>query len=286
MRREVVGSMSEWSGALKDLFRQIDDGSISLQEIRAFLEHRDPFVVMGDSLGQLVSRVKKLLSKRFDKEIEVDPLPSEFTEENLLAWEKYNLKPIFLPDEEISRNRKLKNWVRPPEEFYQWIKEKKIAADSAVLRRGWYLADFSVGVDYTDGTQVLPNDPLASIIAQLRDRKIGKYKETPPGSRFAIVPKDEWSIVIAALVDDELKITGTGYKEKRLERYVEFLAIGNLYDENRGEFKTWEWFADNFGDSDQLYGGHRDFGGLAYVHYYWSGRRHDHISGRPLVSFE
>lgn len=35
--------MSEWSGMLKDLFRQIDDGSIDLREMRAFLEHRNPF---------------------------------------------------------------------------------------------------------------------------------------------------------------------------------------------------------------------------------------------------
>jgi len=43
MSREVVGSMSEWSGVLKDLFRQIDDGSINLQQLQAFLEHRNPF---------------------------------------------------------------------------------------------------------------------------------------------------------------------------------------------------------------------------------------------------
>jgi len=43
MKREVVGSMSEWSGVLKDLFRQIDDGSIGLGHIQALLERRDPF---------------------------------------------------------------------------------------------------------------------------------------------------------------------------------------------------------------------------------------------------
>lgn len=43
MGREIVGSMSEWSGVLKDLFRQIDDGSIDLQQLQAFLEHKNPF---------------------------------------------------------------------------------------------------------------------------------------------------------------------------------------------------------------------------------------------------
>jgi len=35
--------MSEWSGMLKDLFRQIDDGSITLEQLQAFLEHKNPF---------------------------------------------------------------------------------------------------------------------------------------------------------------------------------------------------------------------------------------------------
>ena len=43
MARPIVGSASELSGVLKDLFRQIDDGSISLFNLRAFVEHRDPF---------------------------------------------------------------------------------------------------------------------------------------------------------------------------------------------------------------------------------------------------
>ena len=43
MSGKTVGGMSEWSGMLKDLFRQIDDGSINLQQLQAFLEHRNPF---------------------------------------------------------------------------------------------------------------------------------------------------------------------------------------------------------------------------------------------------
>ncbi|MCL5733587.1 MAG: hypothetical protein M1334_02925 [Patescibacteria group bacterium] len=43
MKRKIVGSMSEWSGMLKDLFRQINDGSIGQEEIKRFLEHKNPF---------------------------------------------------------------------------------------------------------------------------------------------------------------------------------------------------------------------------------------------------
>jgi len=46
MGREVVGSVSEWSGMLKDLFRQIDDGSITLEQFQAFLEHKNPFLAV------------------------------------------------------------------------------------------------------------------------------------------------------------------------------------------------------------------------------------------------
>lgn len=43
MKREVVGSMSEWAGVLGDFFRQIKDGSITLPQVTAFAEHKNPF---------------------------------------------------------------------------------------------------------------------------------------------------------------------------------------------------------------------------------------------------
>lgn len=43
MKKTVVGSMSEWSGVLKDFFRQIHDGSTTLEMVQAFNEHRNPF---------------------------------------------------------------------------------------------------------------------------------------------------------------------------------------------------------------------------------------------------
>jgi len=41
--KNIVGSMSDWSGVLKDLFRQVNDGSITLAQTQAFVEHRNPF---------------------------------------------------------------------------------------------------------------------------------------------------------------------------------------------------------------------------------------------------
>lgn len=49
--KKIVGDMSEWSGILKDLFRQIDDGSIGRSELQAFLEHRTPFFKESEEAG-------------------------------------------------------------------------------------------------------------------------------------------------------------------------------------------------------------------------------------------
>lgn len=38
-KKQVVGSMSDWSGVLKDFFRQIDDGSITLERLKNFVGH-------------------------------------------------------------------------------------------------------------------------------------------------------------------------------------------------------------------------------------------------------
>lgn len=40
MSEKVVGSMSEWSGVLKDFFRQINDGSITLKQVNDLVDHK------------------------------------------------------------------------------------------------------------------------------------------------------------------------------------------------------------------------------------------------------
>lgn len=192
-----------------------------------------------------------------------------------------NMHLVFLPGVEITESLKLKNWVKPPAHFYQWIRDGKIANDSATLRHGWYAADFTLGVDYTNGTQMMPNCPWRSLITKLRaEGKVGKYDETPDGSRFSIVPKDEWETVLTYMTASVLNYPRA---QVQLERYTEFNAIGNLYDPNRGKFNMWEWFADQFEDSSRLYGGNRDNGGLANVNNNWADNRNRNIVARPLV---
>ena len=242
------------------------------------------FQVLQETSG-LVSQTTHPLSKFFGQGVVVDPLPPEFTEPNLAKWAKFNLKPVFLPHEEINPDRQLKGWIKLEEWFYNQIRIGNLSSDSAMLYGGWYLADFTPGVDYTDGTQIFPNDPLAPIVAQLREEgKVGKHDNTPLGSRFSITP-DEWTDVVCPAIANHL-----GFKpdQVRLERAIEFNAIGNLYDPNRGKFNMWEWFHDHynhFGASYRLFGGHRVDGGLARVCCSWSGCRRDDIAGCPLVSF-
>lgn len=230
--------------------------------------HREE--ILGKKLGRVVGRIS------------VPALPSEFGQENLENWMKYNLHPIYLPDLVITEDFSAGHWVKLNPWFYSKIREGGIKQDSLNLEAGWYLADFSVGVDYANGTQVFPDDPLTSIISRLRqERKIGNHEKTPSGSRFAIT-NDEWREIVCPAIAKEI---GVKPEQVRLERVVEFNAIGNLYDVNRGKFAIWEWFTDHFRDSDRLYGGDRKHGGLADVYHYPSNHRVDFLAGRPLVSF-
>ncbi len=282
MKNLVVGSMSEWSGMLKDFFRQIADGSITKERLEEFLAHRNPFEAAVVLFEKLIKKAQRVLSKAFDKLIAVESVPAEFTEENLAKWAKYNLRPVYLPDEEISEDRPFRNWVKPEKWFYSQIGDGKISENATKLKKGWYLADFTLSADYNNGTQVFQNDPLAPLIIRLRrEGRIGKYDSTPMGSRFAIT-NDEWRNVLLPELAKEL---GFKSEQVRLERVIEFNAIGNLYDKNRGKFNAWEWFDDRFEDSRRLCGGDRDVGGFAFVSYRWSVFRFDSVAGRPLVSF-
>jgi len=64
-KKEVVGSMSEWSGVLKDFFRQINDGSKTLRQVQLFLENKNPFN------EQIAGVSSNTLSDLFDRQLEI-----------------------------------------------------------------------------------------------------------------------------------------------------------------------------------------------------------------------
>lgn len=293
MNGKTVGAVSGENAGDTDRLALFEDFVVKLRkgvftedEVKRFLRRENPFAVPvpADFREQIVIKITRILSKRFGRKVAIDPLPEILTEENIRKAKKFNLNPVFSPGKEIFERRKPKNWVAIPEKFLQWERDGKIAAGSGIWPCGWYLADFSVGADYTDDIQVFHNDPLSPLIEELRKAdKVGKYVKTPMGSRFAIVPDKEWPLVFAKLAN-ELKFFTA--KQVSLDSFAAFNAIGNIYDKNRGKFNMWEWFADSFGDSHRLHGGYRGRGGLAYVDHDWDGYRHDIISGRPLVSFQ
>ncbi|MFH1048874.1 MAG: hypothetical protein V1732_04390 [Patescibacteria group bacterium] len=80
---ENVDDMSVWSGMLKDLFRQIDDGSITKENIQAFLEHRNPFdakeeryiTIVDDGkekTSEIIAKMRKLFSVWVYNEEKID----------------------------------------------------------------------------------------------------------------------------------------------------------------------------------------------------------------------
>ena len=56
MSRKIDGSVSDWSGMLKDVFRQINDGSLTLENLKEFSNHRNPFKSLGDRIFTQVER--------------------------------------------------------------------------------------------------------------------------------------------------------------------------------------------------------------------------------------
>ncbi len=97
--KEAVGDMSAWSGMLKDLFRQIDDGSITREMLKAFLGHRNPFAVEYITIvddgkkrtSELIAELRKINPVSVYHESEVDkefPAPSKATSRKFLLTQE------------------------------------------------------------------------------------------------------------------------------------------------------------------------------------------------------
>lgn len=70
----VVGSMSEWSGVLKDFFRQVNDGSIDLVQVQAFLDHKNPFEIISLNFCDLIKDWQKFYREVFGIETDFSNL--------------------------------------------------------------------------------------------------------------------------------------------------------------------------------------------------------------------
>lgn len=288
-RLDTVGCLpSKLLGLQRDMLEKFSgpEGDLWVERIALTLQGKNPLeaIVKGPKwVDEIVAQARRKLKKFFGRHAQVDPVPGFWTMNFLENAAKYNMHPVFFPELVLSEDLKLKGYTKPAHWLYQQIRADNVSVDAITLKKGWCLADFSVGVDYTDGSQFFPNDSWAPMIEKLRRelKIVGKHDNTPWGSRFAITPQ-EWNDVVLAHMASVLQVTRA---QTRLERAGEFNFIGNVYDHNRGKFNMLEWFNDPFGASSRLYGGSRERGGLAHFDYGWPAYRDGDVSGRPLVSF-
>ncbi len=281
-------------GSLADIVLKFRNGTISAEMLDLFAKGQlvpapgIKLAVSRDPLDMLVSKIERKLSRKLGRHIVPYQLPASVsvTVENLAKWREKGMELIFLPELDLIEGCRLpKGWVRLGATFYEWLRQGKIGeafpgVAPTKVRPGWYLADMSIGVDYTDGTQIFPSDPWAPLLERLRrENLVGKHDETPLGSRF-VATWDEWTQTVLIHMASELQFPAANVW---LERASEFNAIGNLYDSNRGRFNMWVWLADPFEDSRRLLGGYRARGGLARVDYGWRDGRSRSPAARPLV---
>src|SRR3989344_222685 len=175
MNNNLVGNVSdELLGTWEDVLQKMRSGHITLEHFKRFAKmDPTPFAVAAKDakreIKKFAVKTAQNLSTVFKKKIVVDPLPPEFTDENLALWATFNFRPVFLPREDIGANRPLKNWTKPEKWFYEQVSNGKIKAiypdlPPTLLRGCWHLADFTISADYIEGSQVFVNDPLAPII--------------------------------------------------------------------------------------------------------------------------
>lgn len=264
---------------LANLALMLQGGILTPEDFKRFLERENPFLFLSELFPETI---EKFLIHRLKRKIKVDPFPPQFTLPFLTRAAEFGQRPVFFPDIEICQDSKFDNFVMPPEDFYNWIRSGQIAPDSAKLKKGWCLVNFTPAIYSTDKVRVYPDDPFAPIIKRLREEdEIEEYRSSSPlGSRFAITGS-EWPKVFAAL-GLEIEVSPD---QINLERCIEYNFLGNVYDPDRGKFNSWESFADLLGDSKRLAGGCCSNGGLAHVESLWVDARIGDLAGRPLVSF-
>ena len=238
-----------------------------------------------------IQKIQSRLSEKLSKEVTVPPFPKNITKESLEKLKEIDYRPVFFPNINIDADFNVPGFTKIDTPFYDKIKSGQYPEDFSLLEGGWYLVDFGEAMDFTDGSQEYPNDHklLGPIISRLRKNgKIGKYKNTAPGSRYAITG-EEWINVVSPEIKKSL-IKNFGFPqnqiEVRLERAIEYNFIGNIYDTKRGTFKGLELFSDTFtsnGFEIMLCGGSSGHEGIKYVIPRPADYRGVSMAARPII---
>ncbi len=126
------------------------------------------------------------------------------------------------------------------------------------------------------------NDPLASILADLRKRKIIQDFQVK-NSRFNVSHNELHKPEVKEAIAEAL---GVKPENIRLPRVIEWNYIGNAFHNEWGNTNTWEWFEDDYMNGQRrLYGGLSENGGLSSVNWFGPDYRHGNLGFRPLVVF-
>lgn len=226
------------------------------------------------------------LASTLKQPVIVPPPPAIIVPKLLKKLGRFNFALVYFPALDIHIDFRIENgtWIKPNKWFYLNLGPDKIDPAATKIKPGWHAIDLTSSVNYADGIQVFPNDPLEPLITRLRqEKKIGGFDKTPIGSRFAITG-EEWEDVIAPALAQAIGLEPS-QATVRLERAIEFNLVGNVYDKPRGKFNAWEWFADLYGLTDRLHGGFQYDGGLSVVSHRPRGDRLDSFAGRLIIDF-
>ncbi len=240
-----------------------------------------------EKMEKLRSTESRNLSTFFEKQIDVPPVPAEFTPERLEKWEQLGLEVHYIPPEKMTKGRKLKKWKKRPNDwFYQQISEGKLPPTALELPAGWYVLDGRSKPSYQEGDQMYENDPLADALRELNRRGLisqtnyDKSKQLDPSSRFGLSPDDfEKSEVINALAEAlDIPPANLSLPPAILSNF-----LANLYHPEWGETDTSEWQKETYGSGTRLVAGSSDHGGASYVS--WHDRAYAYFGFRPLGRF-
>ena len=206
-----------------------------------------------------------------------------------------NMEAHFLPDITLSKDSLTingknysypQNFKKPNDWFFDnTVPQRRgenppISSSSLHIPSGWRIVDATIRPDYTDGSQMYKDDPLASLIAKLTTD--GKISPQHPSSRFGI-SWDERKEHIDPQLKELLNLPDRVTISVPTE--AEFNVLGNLFHPEWGEVSTYEWLDDNFEGDLRLFGGSSDDGGLSYVPHIWSDHRFGDIGFRPRIVF-
>ncbi|HEU0051394.1 MAG TPA: hypothetical protein VFQ60_05070 [Patescibacteria group bacterium] len=230
---------------------------------------------------EIFSRESRALHRFFDKEIPIPPLPKEATTERILEWRRLGFELHYLPPVsmvEIKRDadgvitdvqpKNFPGWrIKPWNLFFDWIRDEKISPEAANLFGSWMLVESQPTPNYDNGDQMFPNDFLAPILIELRQKNIINRisitgKVFFAGSRFGLSVNDLDKTQVRESLNKAMKIPEASFS---LLRAIEFNVLGNLYYPEWGNTNTSEQFEDRFETRERLCGGGSNFGGLSYV---------------------